>query len=382
MASLYQPSKSPYHWIKWRNPETKEVERFSTRLKVGDSRAGLRAINLKNEYALKESGAATNRRDHPFSEWVLDYLNAQHANSPRTLQRYASTWKTISAYFASIQISAPGEVRRDHCLAYVPWRRKIPHLNGRNPSAAKQVCMNTILMELKVLSKILFEAVVRQYIVANPCARLRLKKEKHREKHEMSDAQIEIILQRISKMKARAKTPNEIKNAEVLFYSFEIARFQGIRLSETCIALEDVDMANLEITLNAKGGLRYTTMLNPALVPLFKKLKAARKQFTYPPPARHSEHSLLWFKFFDKLRGEDASFKNISHHSGRVTVVSRMERAGAAEKAVMQLVNHASTTVHRVYRKIKSSELLPYWSAASPVISVSSGKPSNKKSPD
>jgi hypothetical protein len=52
------------------------------------------------------------------------------------------------------------------------------------------------------------------------------------------------------------------------------------------------------------------------------------------------------FPISDSVKSED--LKDVSFHSTRVTVISRLERAGAKEKTVMDLVNHASTTVHRI----------------------------------
>lgn len=362
MASLYKNGTSPFWWLKWRNPESGQIERFSTQCRIGDGRAYTKAIQLRNERAVKETRVATPLRQHPFHSWVNDYLEASHCNAPKTLTRYLSTWRLLATYLNTRDIVSPVQVRREDCLGYVAWRRKVPHLNNRVQGKGKPVKTNTVILEIKVLSKIMQEAVARKYIDYNPCTRLKLKKEPSRPKEEMSDDHIAIIQREIQRRLKKADTTTEREVAEFLQVSFDIARLQGIRLSETHIALADVDLHDRTLVVMGKGKKLETLNMNPELIPLFTRLKAEDKSYTYTPPRMPS---LTWFKVFKTIRNNNPGFKNVSYHSTRVTVISRMERAGAPENVVMKTVLHSSTTVHRVYRKLKAAELAPYWRAVS-----------------
>jgi integrase len=113
-----------------------------------------------------------------------------------------------------------------------------------------------------------------------------------------------------------------------------------------------------------KGGEPYVAEMNPSLVPLIEELRASGVEYTYDRPLIPS---LKWFKFFNQLRAKYPEFDRVSFHSTRVTCISRLERAGAPESAVMKLVGHSSTTIHRIYKRTKSDELQSFWSAVAPL---------------
>jgi integrase len=58
-----------------------------------------------------------------------------------------------------------------------------------------------------------------------------------------------------------------------------------------------------------------------------------------------------WVKFFSGL-GLPYSF-----HCLRVTVVTRLARAGISESQAMRYVGHSSTLVHALYRKLRPEDL-------------------------
>jgi site-specific recombinase XerD len=359
MASLYKRNKSPFWWLKWHDPTTGTVRRVSTECRIGDGRALAKAIQIRNEHSVKESRSASTINSNPFAGWVTEYLEASHSNAPRTLQRYKSSWRLVTDYLNDKKIVSPVQIDRATCLGYVAWRKGKPHLNNRG-KGGKLVGMNTILLELKVLSKILNEAMVRGFIPFNPCVKLKLKKDPSRIKDEISDEQLAVIRAEIQRRLQDAVTPEEKATADFFDVSFEIARRQGIRLSETYMHLDCVDLNRGLLLVMGKGKKLEAVNLNPNLVPLFEKLKADGRTHTYTPP--HNP-ALKWFKFFKSLRATHPDFKNISYHSTRVTVITRMERAGVPENVMMKTVLHSSTTVHRGYRRVKAAELAPYWSS-------------------
>lgn len=351
MASLYKQSASTFWWLKWRNPKSGRVERFSTKRDWRDERQTREAIQIRAEYSLREAQFAAVNHDHPFHEWVMDYLLTQHQASPRTRQRYRTTWLTLQLFLDAQGILTPAQVKREHCHAFLRWRMELAHLNGRKP-----ISHNTALLELKLLVKLMQEACNRGYIEANPCLHLRIRKAQPAPRDEMTPEQEQIILDEINRKAREPMARPEI--VEFLKTSFEIARFQGVRLSETHFPLGHVNLARNEITILAKGGEYFTAPLNPRLRPLFERLIAEGRTQTYQKPRMPS---LVWFKFFERLRRKHPGFERVSFHSTRVSVISRIERAGAPETLCMKIVNHASTSVHRHYRKVRSDELAKYW---------------------
>ena len=360
MASLYRRTvagaKSPFWWCKWKNPDTGKVERFSTGFRTGDGNDYTKARQERDRRTTLENLRGTRvAHQNPFADWVVEYLNASHASAPRTLQRYLGEWSTLADFLDSLRLACPGQVTRQHCLSYPAWRKARPHRNGSKP-----VCNNTVILELKLLRKILNEAVTRGFIPYNPALRLKLKGDPPRPKDELSGEHVRLIQAHLARRTERAASPDERAVADFLTVSFEIARLQGIRLSETYIALKDIDLDNHTMWVMGKGRKLEELNINPELLPLFARLKREGRTFTYQRPAMPS---LKWHKVFSSLRRQHPDFRNLSFHSTRVTVISRLERAGASEAVVMKTVLHSSSTVHRVYRKIKREELLPFWAA-------------------
>lgn len=380
MASIFTQPKSPFYWLKWKNPATNEIDRFSTKIRLDDPNGKVKSNAMRCEHELKESAGVSVVRDHPFSNWVTEYLTTTHSNAPLTLGRYLGIWKKLALYLNSRKVTAPNQITREVALGYVPWRKKeLPqHMNS---TTGKKIGQNTALLEVKILIKIMNEAVRREYIKYNPCRDLGFKREPTRIKAEMTDEHVKIIQAEIEQRIKKATTPcnpihqrpsrqyplaaerrkEELANALFLKTSFEIARLQGIRLSETWFSLnDDVDWTNQTLRVLGKGKKVAEVNINPNLMPLLRRLRDEGETHTYEKPRMPG---LAWFNFFDGLRKKYPGFKNVSFHSTRVTVISRMERAGVPENVMMKTVLHSSVTVHRVYRKVKKEELNPYWNS-------------------
>ena len=357
MATIYRRPKSKFLWIKFRDPVSNKLRQESTGLIAADRIHRQRARELAAEKTFLESKTPRSTSTHRWDQWVPVFLQQRHAMSPITLVRKSSAWRQLSEYLTESEVHSPQQITRQHCLDFVPWREGKGHLNS---DKGRVISRNTVLMELKCLSSVLQEAVRRQWIAANVCHRLELQRELPREKSELNDEQIRLIRAEIQRRRKKASDDQEKLNAEFLDVSFEIAIAQGCRMAETWLPLSAVNLPEMEITFLAKGRNRYVAPINPGLVPLFKRLIKEKRSHTYTRPRMPS---LVWFKFFDRLRRTRPDLANASFHSTRVTVVSRAERAGVPEKVAMVLVGHSSTTVHRVYRKIKKKELSAVWTA-------------------
>lgn len=358
MASLFKRPKSRFWWIKFRNLQGKIV-RKATPYCHDDQRQTRQAEILRAQSEIEELRSPRSDEATRWGNWVTDYLQKRHAASPKTLTRKLTAWRTLERYLNEMRLPAPSVVNREHCLAYLPWRKAARSFKSKRADVAH----NTVLLELRVFHSILQEAVRRGWCHSNACSRLEIAKETPKEKPELTDEQIKIIRDAIAARMARNfESDGERRNAEFLRVSFEIAIAQGCRMSETLINLDDVDLHNREVTMLAKGRKRYTAPLNPSLIPLFQELKDRGQQWTYEMPPIPS---LIWFKFLDKLRAKHPTLKRVSFHSSRVTVASRLGRGGVPERVAMAILNHASTTVHRIYRRVAPSEIRGAWETLS-----------------
>lgn len=355
MASLKKRPRSPFWWISWRDPQNGLTQR-STGLRWSDPLQTRRARELCAEKSLLEVRTLRLDSEALWDAWVPDFIKVRHAESPNTLRRTLTTWRTLRSFLTAHKVHSPQQLAREIVLRYLDWRKPQGRLNARS-GAARGVAHNTALLELRVLSGICQEAVRRRWCQSNPCARLEIKRVPPKVKDELSDEQVAVIRAEIQR-RLRQKR----QHADFLHVSFEIALAQGCRLAETHLALADVDEARGLIRFLAKGRRAYEAPLNPSLLPLFKRLRKERRTLTYQRPPMPS---LVWFKFFHRLRQRHHDLARVSFHSTRVSLTSRMERAGIAEAVVMKIVNHASTTVHRVYRRVKASEAAPAWQALS-----------------
>lgn len=357
MAHLYKRTGSPFWWIKFRDPANGLIVRQSTGFRIGRKDETDKAYLLESEKTTDERRSATARHASRFENWVEGFIEHHYAN-PLTLSRVRATWKLLQSYLHEIGVHHPEHLRREHCLNYLDWRLNRGH---RNSPGDRKLSRNTVILELKFLGKVMSEAVNREWIEYNVAYRLGIKRARAKERAEMTDAHADIIRQEIARLKAIARNEADRLNADFLHLSFEIANAQGIRLHETHFHLRDqVDTEAQTLTLRAKGKDDLVQPINPDLLPLLESLIAEGREWTYRKPRMPS---LQWAKLFKRLRAIHPELQAVSFHSTRVRVISRLERAGAPEPAVKKLVNHASTTVHRIYRRVKREELAPYWSA-------------------
>jgi integrase len=363
MASIYKRADSPYFWIKYKDEQGK-VRQISTGCRIDVAPDIRRARQMEAEKSLEELKRGDSRALDRGWSWATDYLQARYKSSSLTLERYVCAWTSVTLFLQERKIESPFQLQREHCFAYIAWRQKPDKSKGKY-----RACHNTALMELKALRIIMDEAVNRGQAQGNPCLRLGVKKERVREKPELSDADCE---------KIRSEIPNVADPAkqEMLANSFEIARFQGCRLSETQLnPIADVDTKGMTITFRIKGGKDHTAPLHPALLPLFDRLRAEGKTSTWTKPPKISSRqwaSATWWKFLDDI---GLKAKGITFHGTRVTVISEMARADIHESKAMAYVGHAGPTVHRIYQRLRPADLKDCTSA------VGAGKPPSSSTP-
>lgn len=344
MASLYRRSNSPFWWIKFRDPITGITKRESTGHKIGVGPDTRRAEQMRAEKTLAESKMQAVNLDERWEHWIGDYIALRYAGAGRTLERYQTAWRTLKMFLTENGITMPRLWRREHCGQYMAWRQKHDKKNGKYRAGH-----NTALLELKFMRLIMDEAVRREYAPFNPCHGMQIKKVAGKVKPELTVDAIE---------KIRAAIQTEPEPLRTFFNnSFEISYYHGVRLSETWLnPMKDVQFTapdRAKVTFKVKRGDLHTVFLHKQLVPLFKQLIEHGCKETYARPRGPSRE---WFRFLNRHGIKDI-LPNVCFHSLRVTVATKLARAGVSEKRAMEYINHASTTVHRSYVRLRAEDL-------------------------
>lgn len=340
MASLYRRKHSPFWWIKFRTAQG-ELRYESTGLRIGvgkDTRLASEIVAEKTLIERRTRGVVAGER---WEHWVLGFFGERYRNKPQSHLRYTTAWRTVKMFLAEKSVFAPRLLTRQDCQLYFDWRKTADKRLGKYKAGH-----NTALLEVKTLGLVMREAVIRGYAPANPCRELGIQRVVGKIKPVYSPTEIVLV------RKAARKQKEPLKS--FLVNSFEIARYQGCRLSETYLnPLKDVDLENGRITFRAKGGKEHVTRLHPKLIPLFKSLIKRRVTETYRPVKSPAK---TWFNFLKSIGLKDSK-PHLCFHSLRVTVATELARANVHESKAMRFLGHASTTVHRSYQRLRPDDL-------------------------
>lgn len=344
MATLVKRNGSPYWWLQFR--AGKRWTKRSLHLRIDVSADTRKARQECAKQTLKEVTGRTDRKTSVWEAWVPRFFEQRYATMPATRKRYETAWRTWLLFFDQHEIRSPADVTYEHCLAFLTWRQ------NANTTGVYRCGRNTAIYEIKVLGTIFQEAIRLGFITVNPARSLGLVKIKPKEKSEITPAEEAII---------RKELPNW---PEWMRVAFEIAMAIGCRLRETAIDFRNIDFDNRVISFQQKGGRLHTTALPPHLIPMLKEIKASGQKRTCELPYMPSKE---WWRFFKHV-----GLSHLSFHSTRVTVVTRLARAGIPERHTMRFVGHASSTIHRVYTRLKVDDLQMCIEALKPSVAADS----------
>ena len=320
--------------------ETRAWTQKATRYKLSDP--------LGKKKALREAEALAKEFYHApddneaWSRWVKPHLQQRHKSQAKTLTRYLAAWDNIAEFFADKKIHRPAQLSYAHGLQYLTWRTAQKRHNGNF------ITRNTAIFEVKLMGGLMLEALRRGYILSNPIDRMGIPRDPPKEKRELLDTDIERIRAHVAKVEGGLPITQRWMSV-----SFEIAVHQGCRLMECGVPMADVDEQRRTIKFSGKGRdgkpRVFTTQLHGALVPLMQELRRAGAEHTCKMPRMAGK---IWFFAFRKAGVEGASF-----HCTRVTVITRLARAGVPIQQAMRYVNHSSRAVHAIYQKLKPEDL-------------------------
>jgi hypothetical protein len=218
-----------------------------------------------------------------WDSWVPKFF-ARHCQSEKTLTRYEDGWKWLALWMQRERIHTPRQITYRLGIEYVEWRIHFKKRTG------KTVGRNTAILELKILSLIMGEAVRMGYADANPLTSIKIRRDKPAQKPELTDEDIAEIRQAL------------LDEPEWMQVSFEISLNTGCRLRETRIPLDCVDLQENKITFpHPKGGedRAFSIPMPTALRPLMERLANQRGDYTLDFPFQPSRR---WQQFFIKVK--------------------------------------------------------------------------------
>ena len=329
MAHLKKDKRTAFWVLRYRDLDTGKWRDKSTGLRRDDPSESRKAQKMAAA-ASQQEAQVSSQLDGAFSLWVASYLKSNYSN-PRSLKRYTIAWERILEFMQERRIRHPREVRYEHAIDFLTWRKE------------SGVLHNSARLELKFFSFIMQEALRRQYADRNPIALQKTPREIPRSKKDLNLVEME-------KVRDAFKTKPEWMRTV-----FEICAHLGCRFSEAEIPREDVDFAHELIWLTDSK----------------RPIEDPKKRYAVPLPSTLGEYLKKVFEKNDKTVGNligdrnrafnqvltEAVGEKVTSHCLRVSFITRCHRANISENKAMRLVNHSSQLVHRIYSKLTAEDL-------------------------
>ena len=343
--SVYKRCDSPFWWIGFRRLPDLKWSYKSSKIPHADSLGYKRALDLARRLGEDARVARLTSSDARWDAWVQRWI-AEKFTNPQTLRAESHRWRFVHAYLTERKIYGPMGVTYNVGHQYLAWRLDHKTRAGRGS-------YNNALGELRLLGRVMREAVRRGFVIASPLERMGFKRHAAPEKPEITDAEVAAI--RAELLRREGALPI---GARWMTICFEIALHQGCRLSETSLPMDSIDLAAGTIRFIQKGRRVFTTRLHDALHPLIAELRAAGAITTCTLPHMAAKHWHWFFKGrFDKGHHQPGVAARLCFHCTRVTVITRMARAGVPIQQAMAYVGHADSAIHRIYQRLAAPDL-------------------------
>jgi integrase len=352
VGSVYQRTGRAHWYAKIRDPKTLTWRGVATPFLV-DSAAGKRKALLWA--AERDRLGQENIRvagQELFARWVVPWLQQHFGYNQKTLDRYVTAWAHLYDFIYEHSLHHPREIGYKHAAEYLTWRTKQTRRRGT------PINHNTALTEMKVMSRIMREAVRREYIDANPWAQLGIRRQRVRHTRAMTLEEIEVI--RAALREREGALP---LTKRWMTISFEIALHSSARLSETAIPFDRIHLdartdparkINLDrMTLFRKGKNGepkiHPLPIHPVLRGLLLELRAAGARQTCELPRMAAKE---WWK----LR-RDLNLQHLTFHSTRSTLATELHRNGVSLQKAKEILGHKSDAVHQVYLHLSAADV-------------------------
>lgn len=332
MASIVTRDDSPFFFLSFKDPRTWAWKKKRLPIRRDDPDAKRKCAMAKAKEEMRQASLmpAAGQETRGWG-WVPGFI-AQHYTNELSRQRAVNAWAAVSVFIAHRGIEGPEMVTFAHGHDYVAFRQKPP------AGTVKARAKNAALLKVKIWSVIVQHAVRLGLALANPLFRLGIKREVRKVKPEIT-----------AEMQARIEEALRVDAPDWMRDAWAIAMLQGCRLRQAQCPLDRIDEQEGIIRLPKQKGREHTMPLHSSLVPLVVKRRAegAKRLVEMPPaPSKH------WRKFFDKIGMPEVSF-----HSTRVTVNTRLLRSGFSTAMVMATVGHSREQTNEVYRRLTAADV-------------------------
>lgn len=340
--SVYKRAGRPNWYVAYDCPEKLKRVNEATGIPLTDPAGYNKAFDYAKDKSAKFVAYSVKDQER-WESWAEDFLRARFANQQKTLVSYLGALKFLLRFFHHANIPIPRAITYQHAQEFVTWRTSQPKRSGRTPGK------NTALHNIKVLSRLMREAVRRGYASSNPFYRIGddIPPDPAKEKRPLTQEDIDLIRASFEARKGKGRPSDWMPR------SFEIALHLGCRLSATKIPLNKVDFARWTVTLTEKGtkgeAKIFTLPVHPAIRPLFLEAKREGRAYVSDVPRFASRN---FTRFLRSIGLDDVSF-----HCTRVTVITEFAKQGVPIQQAMAYVSHADQTIHKVYQKLKAADV-------------------------
>ncbi len=331
MASSYERKDSPFYWLRIKSPDGRWTFVSSGIRK--DSAGAARKIQQRVTEETAREKRMNTETSALLARWVPGWIGYHYTN-PKSARRAMNAWAHLSAFLKERRVIHPEEVTYGLCHDFMKWRTDEEACEDEGRRLGN---WNTALTELRILGTIMQEAMAQGYVMANPCARLRLGRKDVKGKRPIEPHEQEII-------------EHALKDAEEwLRDSWLVGIKQGCRLGEVEVPLDQISIPNRAIPFRVKGGRIHPAPLHRDLIPLVIRRRSEGREKLIDLPKSPSKE---WINFFRKC-----GFDDLSYHCLRVTVITRFALADVTSEKAMQYVGHCNELTHAIYRKLKPRDV-------------------------
>jgi integrase len=322
MASIHPRKRSPYWFLKYKDSDTGVWKEKNLKLRRDDPKE-TKMARREAERVSQTENEIRPIKSEDFDAWVPTYLDS-HFTNDNSKSRYHFAWARIQEWFKLKKIHHPKQFFYDHIDEYMAWRK-----------GGKSSKHNTARLEMKFLSSLLTVAVKKKIISENPFEDVPIKKNAPKQKKQLTDEEIGRVRTALATKEPWMRT------------MFEILLYTGCRFSEARFSKEEVDFKKMVLKKVDKKRAEddpkkeYEVPLDENLGKFLKTI-AWEDGMTLPEITKEMNNELN--AVMKKACGATS-------HSCRVTFISRCHRDGVPQSVVLDLVNHSSALINRIYTR-------------------------------
>jgi hypothetical protein len=334
-------------------PDAKSGKRIcrATEARVDDPQGFRKAWNWVREQAREGVLLRHEAGGSEWGQWVDDWLHLRYRTQASSLTNALNWWSWLSLWLREVGCNTPRALDRSMVMRYPQWR------TAQRKRSGKRVSFNSAIQEIKLLARIMDEAIARGFAEKNPAARMGLKKDPPPEKPELTDGAVEIVRRELDRLEGALPLRERWRSI-----AFEVALHTGCRHGETEVPFDLVDWAGNTMRFrDSKHNKFYTIPIHPGLRALLDRLRAEGATRTVALPVKRIS-SQTWSRFFKRLGRKYADrpeMQGLCFHSTRVTVITRFARDGVPIQQAMAYVHHGSELIHKIYQRLRPADVAP-----------------------